>query len=668
MSDCAQQHRHCTLSLLPWSDAQAQFHRLTQGCPQQCLIVTHQASLDSPCPVIGFNGLKNVLGQTHRALLLDFSQGINLSALAILAGTIEGGGALILHLGEKWLDATDHELARFLPWPLTPEQQPSQYKHILWRALHESYSPFSEQWPTALSVSKAASHTNTLTQDQAHFIHSLFPLQASNHLLLAPRGRGKSYALGTLLAQCKTLDYNLMATASSPQNAITLKSAFEQTVSSECPFSAPDALLASDNYYDVLVVDEAASLPLPVLDRLKEKAKTVVFSSTDYGYEGSGRGFGLKFKALLHAQSKPLIEHTLSQPLRWAENDPFELWLNELLFVEYSFHQAHSQTPRVLQGAQWLDYPQLLDQAFALLVSAHYQTTPDNKRWLVDDPSVTCFLSYQHHQLVGVALVSEEGSLPDDLSEQVAQGKRRPRGHLLPQSLLAHEGIEDAGRYRYWRVSRIAVAPNVRQQGHGSRLLDDIYRKAQSEQIDFVCTSFGATTEVLTFWQKNHFVSVRLGTSQDQASGNYSLMMLRAVTGNSHRLTCHWQSLFARQWWLCKPLSLRELEAPLMALIEAEFPKGEHPPLFKLTDKDVSDLTYFCEHHRPYDTIRAPLLVFSKHLLTLHLLKPDRPDDALLLGCSRNTLIESDAKSLGYTGKKAFYQALKQVIRKHLFN
>lgn len=672
MLDSAQQHRHCTLSLTPRPEALSEFVTLTADAPEHGLIVTHDIAhntSDIVNPKIGFNALKNVLGHTYHAILLDFSKGVNLSALAILAGTIEGGGSLILHLGPDWLDKPDEELGRFLPWPLTPGQQRSFYKTLFWQSLTDIESPFTEQWPTKIE-SQPESQTcdaRQLTQDQQNLVRAINSSEPENHLLLAPRGRGKSYALGQLLANAHNAGQSVMATASAPQNAVTLKEAYERNSRHlKTPFSAPDALLASSDHYDLLVVDEAASLPLPVLDDLQEKASTLVFSTTDYGYEGSGRGFGLKFKEHLKNQAKPMFEHRLTEPLRWADNDPLERWLDDLLFKEYEADITYSEQPECLQGQEWLSHPKLLDQAFALLVNAHYQTTPDNKRWLVDDPSVKCFLHYKSNQLIGVALISEEGLLPEPLAREVAQGRRRPRGHLLPQSLLAHEGIEDAANYLYWRVSRIAIAPHVRHQGHGSRLLTIIQRYAQQNDVDFVSTSFAATADVLKFWQVNGYVSVRLGTSKDQASGHYSLMMIKACSSKVTPIQTHWQSLFARQWWLSKPLQLRSIDDAVSAAIESELPIGEYPPLFELTAKDVSDLTYFCDHHRPYDTIRAPLLVFTKSLLASRKLNPDEPCDALLLGCSRNRLNESDAQALGYSGKKAFYQTLKKIVKAHL--
>ncbi|SBS28196.1 tRNA(Met) cytidine acetyltransferase TmcA [Marinomonas aquimarina] len=654
--------RQCVVSYSTREEALERFSTLCQGL-DDCLLVSH-ISADIPpntaLQQINFKALQHQLGNTYEAIFLDLSGGLHLTALSILAGTLRGGGLLVLHLGADWLAREDCELARFLPWPLTSEQVTSHYKTLFWHALHAPESPFTRVWPSLLTPYHLTQ--TTLTPAQQHFVTQVLAQCSGTHILLAARGRGKSYALAELLYQGQQQGLRCVCTASSPHNLSTLTEHYQAVAQSPAPFVAPDALLQAEQHYDVLVVDEAASLPLPMLEAMLEKAQCLVFSSTDYGYEGSGRGFGIRFRQQLKAAKRPCQEHHLTSPLRWGENDPLEHWLDQLLFQEYQAGPLLEQQPSYVTGAQWQQLPQLLDQAFALLVNAHYQTTPENKRWLVDDPSVITFCHYQDDRLVGVALVSVEGELPDDLAEQVMQGKRRPRGHLLPQSLLAHEGIAEAGQYRYWRISRIAIAADYQRQGLGSQLLKRIAQQAKAQGVDFVCTSFAATTEVVQFWQHNQFTAVRLGTAQDQASGSYSLMMLKGLNDHSKALTQQWSQYFAEDWLSTLALRLRDLSEPLVIAISHTLAMGENPHMAQLRAKDVSDLTLFCHQHRPYDSIRAPLLRLVLSGLAKQSFSPAHADALLLLGCGLNQVSEKDAHQLGFSGKKAFYQHLKSVI------
>jgi hypothetical protein len=62
-------------------------------------------------------------------------------------------------------------------------------------------------------------------------------------------------------------------------------------------FMAPDALLAGDMRASWLIVDEAAAIPGPLLRQLVTRFPRTLLTTTVQGYEGTGRGFLLKFCA-----------------------------------------------------------------------------------------------------------------------------------------------------------------------------------------------------------------------------------------------------------------------------------------------------------------------------------------------------------------------------------
>ncbi|MCT9623490.1 tRNA cytosine(34) acetyltransferase TmcA, partial [Curtobacterium sp. C2H10] len=69
-----------------------------------------------------------------------------------------------------------------------------------------------------------------------------------------------------------------------------------------------------------LIVDEAAAIPGPLLRRLVARFPRTLLTTTVQGYEGTGRGFLLKFCAGF-AQ---LRQFSLSAPVRWAPGCPLE--------------------------------------------------------------------------------------------------------------------------------------------------------------------------------------------------------------------------------------------------------------------------------------------------------------------------------------------------------
>src|SRR5690606_31233726 len=96
-----------------------------------------------------------------------------------------------------------------------------------------------------------------------------------------------------------------------------------------------DALDPGD-VYDVLLVDEAAMLPLPLLQHIvrAHPSARIALASTTRGYEGTGRGFALRFLPWLRALGRPLTELTLTEPLRWAPDDPVERLIQDVLALD----------------------------------------------------------------------------------------------------------------------------------------------------------------------------------------------------------------------------------------------------------------------------------------------------------------------------------------------
>ena len=97
-------------------------------------------------------------------------------------------------------------------------------------------------------------------------------------------------------------------------------------------FYAPDALLEqcrqqAPEDVDWLLIDEAAVIPAPMLRELIAFFPQVLLTTTVQGYEGTGRGFLLKFCASLPS----CRTFSLEQPMRWAISDPVESWLKSLL-------------------------------------------------------------------------------------------------------------------------------------------------------------------------------------------------------------------------------------------------------------------------------------------------------------------------------------------------
>jgi len=190
-------------------------------------------------------------------------------------------------------------------------------------------------------------------------------------------------------------------------------------------FIAPDQLVIKATQADVLMVDEAAHLPTPLLTALLKTHHRMVFATTLHGYEGSGRGFELRFKNVLNQLTPDWKSLHLNTPIRWAKNDPLENAINHALFLTSDNH--HAQQTMTLADAQialqeitvpnLLKDTRLFHQMFRLLVQAHYQTSPNDLQLLLSAPNLKIILAKQNEQLIGVVLCVKEGKIMPTPSE-----------------------------------------------------------------------------------------------------------------------------------------------------------------------------------------------------------------------------------------------------------
>ncbi|EGV19037.1 tRNA(Met) cytidine acetyltransferase TmcA [Thiocapsa marina] len=309
-------------------------------------------------------------------------------------------------------------------------------------------------------------------------------------------------------------------------------------------FVSPADLAAQTPAADLLLIDEAAGIPAPILETLLAGYPRVVFATTVHGYEGTGRGFDVRFRATLDRLTPSWREITLETPIRWADGDPLEALTFRALLLDAA--PAPVEEPSAVDPAEIhcerLDRDALihdektLRELFGLLVLAHYQTRPMDLRMLLDGPNVRIYALRWRSHVLAALIVAEEGGFADPvLREAIFMGRRRPRGHLLPQTLSTHAGLAEAPALRYLRVIRIAVHPALARRGLGRRLLRRLARDARAEGVDLLGASFGATPELIRFWDRCGFRPAQIGTSRNAASGEHALVVLRRLDARGQR-------------------------------------------------------------------------------------------------------------------------------------
>lgn len=269
--------------------------------------------------------------------------------------------------------------------------------------------------------------------------------------LTAPRGRGKSAALGLGIASAVAHGYsNIFVTSPSPENVKTL---FEFTLlglkaagyqehthftSIESKQSDGQVVTTKLNIFrdhrqtvqyidpcdyqklsqaELVVVDEAAAIPLPVVKKLFGPY-LIFLSSTVNGYEGTGRSLSLKLIGELRKQSvgapvgaggredtaggRHLQEIELEESIRYAPGDSVEEWLNDLLCLNVNaagFSDGYTSgcPPAADCELYYVNRDALfsyhkvseafLHRVVSLMVSSHYKNSPNDMQILADAPA-----------------------------------------------------------------------------------------------------------------------------------------------------------------------------------------------------------------------------------------------------------------------------------------
>lgn len=300
-------------------------------------------------------------------------------------------------------------------------------------------------------------------------------------------------------------------------------------------FLAPDRLLREKPLARIVMVDEAAAIPPALLEQILSAYSRVVFATTVHGYEGSGRGFDIRFGGVLDQLTPQWQRVELQEPVRWNEGDPVEQMINRAFLLDAASADGVAVAGRcevlALDKLTLLQNEALLREVFGLLVVAHYQTTPADLQQLLDSPaSAVYILRDGREQLLAAALVLEEGGIGEEWLDAVQQGERRLHGHLLPQSLVYHLGLDAALGLRCARVSRIAVHASHRRQGLGRLLLESIERMALDEGLDYIGSSFSADQDVVPFWLGADYLPLRLGVRRDPCSGGHALLVAKPLS------------------------------------------------------------------------------------------------------------------------------------------
>lgn len=434
-----------------------------------------------------------------------------------------------------------------------PVQEDSEGLSEAERELRDLKEQLNEDFPVGPLIRKCC----TLDQGKAviTFLDAILDKTLRRTVaLLAARGRGKSAALGLAIAGAVAAGYsNIFVTAPSPENLKTLfdfvckgfsmleyKEHLDYDIVKSNNPEFKKATVRINIYkqhrqtvqyiqpheheklsqVELLVVDEAAAIPLPVVKSLLGPY-LVFLASTVNGYEGTGRSLSLKLLQQLEEQSQKsksadtlsgrlFKKIELSESIRYASGDRIERWLNALLCLDVS-----NSIPSIRRLPQpgdcdlyyvnrdtlfsyHKDSELFLQRMMALYVASHYKNSPNDLQLMADAPAHHLFVllgpvDESENRLPDILCVIQvclEGQISQESAKRALSQGRQPFGDQIPWK-FSQQFIDDVfPSLSGARIVRIATHPNATRLGYGSAAVELLsrYFEGQFTQLSEVET------------------------------------------------------------------------------------------------------------------------------------------------------------------------------------
>ncbi|XWS33239.1 hypothetical protein CRYUN_Cryun22dG0064400 [Craigia yunnanensis] len=424
--------------------------------------------------------------------------------------------------------------------------------------------------------------------------------------LLAARGCGKSAALGLAIAGAIAAGYsNIYVTAPSPENlktlfefvckgfdAIEYKEHIDYDVVKSVNPEFKKATVHINIYkqhrqtiqpheheklsqVELLVVDEAAAIPLPVVKSLLGPF-LVFLSCTVNGY---------------------------------ASADPMESWLNALLCLDVTNSvPGISRLPppsecdlyyvnRDTLFSYHKDSEQFLQRMMALYISSHYKNSPNDLQLMADAPAHHLFVllgpvdesKNQLPDVLCVIQVSLEGQISRKSAIKSLSDGYQPHGDQIPWKFC--EQFRDAvfPSLSGARIVRIATHPSAMRLGYGSAAVELLTRtinfcseldvedveetphlsqlrlteaaekislleenikprtdlppllvhlhECRPEKLHYLGVSFGLTLDLFHFWKKHKFAPFNICQIPNNVMGEHTCMVLKPLNNDDFEVS-----------------------------------------------------------------------------------------------------------------------------------
>lgn len=580
-----------------------------------------------------------ILGLTFDVVVLDLLNDFNPNDVGRLTGLVRGGGLIILLTPS--FSSWPRTISRFRIELATIQYPISTVRTIFIRRIigklfeHDGIAIYSSDEdrfvrPFILLAGKYASSTLkrsiripkkspfpkrvfrlALTQDQVEVLR-LFenlidrPKGRLAIIITADRGRGKSCSVGIgLVALGRAISFRKMPVkvlVTAP-NLLNIQPLMELALRTFRYLGYEKInVLRRDNFIvrietrpviieyrepldavtrraDLIAVDEAAGIPVPMLYEIWRRFRRLIFSSTIHGYEGAGRGFSVRFlRALKDDPETRVIEYEMTEPIRYAENDPVERWLFDALMLDAEPAEIDEEDLKFIEKLDlnyvkpdleslFLREDELLKQFIGIYVLAHYRNQPKDLAMMADAPHHTIrMLTTPTGKVVCSIQLAEEGPIPEKIGGELLIGAR-VQGNIIPDRFIKHFRTVDFGRFIGWRIVRIATHINLMGRGIGSFMLRKVCEEAKERGYDWIGAGFGVSERLLRFWVRNGFIPIHISPDRNPISGEFTVIVIKPLNDEVSRFILEANREFRRRLINSLYDTYRDLEPEIAHLL-----------------------------------------------------------------------------------------------------
>jgi len=624
------------------------------------------------------------LGTTFQALVLDLTNDLKPNDVGRLIGIVQGGGLIVLQAPtwEEW----DSSMTIFKQNLLVPGYDKPRHIFISWfkRKLMEYntsifiydsdkrrlISGTSEQLINGTKrVIKIPENTRypqelyrlSLTQDQVKVINTMEwfyekPPKGKKKILVvtADRGRGKSCAVGLGLVgfayALRKHKYRVRMLVTAP-SLDSVQSLFQLAIKgaellglNPKPKEKNGRIIEiqgdgfSLEYWepmmiprlssDIVAVDEASGIHVPLLHKIWKYHRRIVFASTIHGYEGAGRGFSIRFLRTIKEDISTIVKHIdMDEPIRYSKEDPVEKWLFDALILDAEVDKLDEiDREDITTGSllyekvdpYWLFSPEgeeTLRRLFSIYVLAHYRNEPDDLAILADAPHhiIRIAKTARGGKVVGAIQAAYEGGLGEEVIYSLLRGDKIP-GNIIPDRMLKHHRIREYGFMRGLRIVRIATHPEVQNMGVGSFMLSKIYQESVDTGLDWLGSGFGVNEKLLRFWLKNGFLVLHISPDRNPVSGEYTILVMKPITKTSSNLISYSAKLYKSKLLNSLYDTYRDLEIEIayqMLYMNPPITDNKQPP--ELSPVNLDRLWIYSYGPMTYEAATDIVLKLTKH-------------------------------------------------------